>query len=205
MLYSNWMNKKTLLILVSIGLAVTGLLIFNPGKQKSPISPLSLQAPAKQVAPSETMIDYTDPAGFTLSYPDNLSIVKNDITDETTYADMQLSSKEVSGSLNLKISDSKYTTIDDWVKLNNAAATEPPKDTRLGNLQGKEIKTADRLLMGALDHGIFFSIEMPLVETDFWMKVYNKVLSGFTFVSPQATTADTSGDDISFEGEEVVQ
>lgn len=188
-----------------IGLIVTGFLIFNPIKPKGLISPLAQQPPPKKAVPSETMIDYTDPAGFILSYPDNLSIVKNDITDEATYTDIQLSSKEVSGSLNLKISDSKYTSLDDWIKLSKAAATEPPKDIKLGSLQGKEIKTADRLLLGALDHGIFFSIEMPLLETDFWMKVYNKVLSGFSFVSPQAATADTSGSDVSFEGEEVVQ
>ncbi len=200
------MSKKTLLTLgLIIGLAVIGLLIFNPGKPKSPISPLNLQTPPKEAVPSETMIEYTDPAGFTISYPDNLSIIKNDIADETTYADIQLTSLEVSGSLNLKISDSKYTTLPDWIKLNKAAATEPPKDVKLGSLQGKEIKTIDRLLLGALDHGVFFNIEMPLIETNFWMKVYGKVLAGFSFVSPQAATGDTSSSDVSFEGEEVVQ
>lgn len=200
------MNKKTLLTLgLIVGLAVASFLIFNPGKQKGPISPLSLQTPPKEVAPSETMIDYTDPTGFTLSYPDNLSIIKNDIADEATYADIQLSSKQVSGSLNLKITDSKFTTLDEWIKLNRAAATETPKDVKLGSLQGKEIKTTDRLLLGALDHGVFFSIEMPLIETNFWMKAYEKVLAGFSFISPQAATADTSGSDVTFEGEEVVQ
>lgn len=199
------MNKKTLLILALIGLAVIGLLIFNPGKPNGPISPLSLQKPPKETVPSETMIDYTDPAGFTLSYPDNLSLIKNDTADENTYADIQLNSKEVSGSLNLKISDSKYASIDDWIKLNKGAATEPSKEVKLGSLQGMQIKTNDRLLLGVLDHGVFFNIEMPLIETNFWMKAYEKVLAGFSFVSPQVATENTSGSDVSFEGEEVVQ
>ena len=200
------MSKKTLLILgLIVGLIVVGLLIFNPGNPKGPISPLGQQKLPKEVLPSETMIEYNDPAGFTLSYPDNLSLIKNDTADESTYADIQLTSKDVSGSLNLKISDSKYASLNDWIKLNKGAATESTKEVKLGNLEGKEIKTNDRLLLGALDHGVFFSIEMPLIETNFWMKAYDKVLASFSFVSPQAASVDTSTSDVTFEGEEVVQ
>lgn len=199
------MNKKTLLLFSLVILfAVTGFLVLNPIGGKNPLSksPVGQLSETKEIKPSETLKDYSDPSGFTLSYPDNLSLVKNDIADETTYADIQLTSKEVSGSLNLKISDSKFTTLEDWLKLSKGSA----KEVKLGSLKGMEVTTSDRLLLGALDKGVFFNIEMPLVEKDFWMKVYDKVLTSFSFASPEsagATSASTA--DVTFEGEEVVE
>lgn len=197
------MNKKTILILiVAVGLVVTRLIVLNPIGKKNPVSPAGQTSETKETKPSETLKSYSDPSGFTLSYPDNLSLAKNDITDENMYADIQLTSKDLSGSLNLKITDSKLTTLDEWLKLNKGIS----KEVKLGNLKGMEVQTSDRLLMGALDKGVFFSIEMPLVEKDFWMKVYDKVLISFSFASPEsADSTDTSAGDITFEGEEVVE
>lgn len=190
------MKKKIILAVLIIGVVATGLVVLNPVKKSSLTIP-HLQE-AKRNLPSETFIDYTDPAGFTFSYPDNLSIIKND-TDASTYADLQLSSKDVSGSLNLKITDSEFATINDWLKLYKSE----PVEKKLGNLQAMEVKTPDRLYLGALDQEIFFTIEMPRIEEEFWMKVYDKLLSGFSFVAPAAATS--TSDDVSFEGEEVVE
>lgn len=178
---------------------MAGFLVLKPVQQKEVAS--TLLPEAKKTVPSSNFLDYADPAGFNFSYPDNLSIIKNDIADNE-YADITLSSKDVNGSLNLKISDSKFKTLDEWIKLNKVAAKEEQKEVKLGNLKAIEIKTTDRLYLGALDQGILFTIEIPLIEEEFWMKVYNKVLSGFSFVAP----ASASGpNDVSFEGEEVVE
>ncbi len=199
------MNKKTLLLLSSVVLlVVAGFLVLNPigGKNLLSKAPAGQLSETKEIQPSETLKEYTDPSGFALSYPDNLSLVKNDITDESTYADIQLTSKEVNGSLNLKISDSKFAELDDWLKLSKGTS----KEVKLGSLKGMEVVTQDRLLLGVLDKGVFFNIEMPLIEKDFWMKVYNKVLASFSFASPEnASSTGASASDITFEGEEVVE
>lgn len=190
--------KKIVLAVLVIGLVIVGLMLLNPVRQNSNMPVPDLQE-AKKNQPSDTLLDYTDPAGFSFSYPDNLSIVKNDLEGGSVYADIQLASKDLNGSLNLKISDSQFATLDDWLKLNKAAYKEPPKEVKLGSLKALEIKTADRLYLGALDQGVFFTIEIPLVEEDFWMKVYDKVLISFSFVSPEPASSD-----VTFEGEEVV-
>lgn len=62
------------------------------------------------------------------------------------------------------------------------------------------------MYLGALDQGILFTIEMPLVEKDFWNEVYGKVTESFFFAPPAAQNkSDSSADDVSFEGEDVVQ
>lgn len=190
------MKLKIILILLILGLVAAGFMIFRPAEQKSPLSEI------KQKRPSSTLLDYSDPAGFTFSYPDNLSIIKNDLEDSSIYADIQLVSKDVSGSLNLIIADSKFKTINDWLKFNQGTN----KEVNLGNLKATEVKTSDRLLLGALDQGILFTIEIPLVEEEFWMKVYENLLFSFSFVSPESMAATGgSGSEVIFEGEEVVE
>lgn len=193
--------------------AVIGILILSFNKQKqtlenpltiNPLTNIQKTIVTKNV-PSETLIDYKDPSGFGFSYPDNLSITKNTQADPNAYADLQLSSKDISGSLSLKIIDSKLTTLQQWAKLNTGTS----KDIKLGTLKALEIQTADRLLLGALDQGILFTIEIPLIEQEFWTKVYSKLLVTFSFVTPEATNQQagpsSTSNDIIFEGEEVIE
>lgn len=197
------MSKTKVLLIIAAVLLIGGIYIFNTQK-KSPLqNPLANLT--KETTPSESLTQYSDPSGFTISYPDNLSIDKKDIEDQTTYADVQLSSKDLSGSLTLKIEDSKFKTLDEWVKANTKLTDV--KESKLGNLKAEEIKLSDRLLLGAIDQGILFTVEMPLLEEKFWSKVYDKVIAGFSFAAPEVATGDNnvSSDDVSFEGEEVVE
>lgn len=202
------MKKKIIIPAVFLGLLVLGAVFFlNWKADTKPSQQLSLSAPSKEIAPSETFIEYTDPAGFEFAYPDNLSIEKSDSEDPNTYADLQIFSKDVNGSIKLRIEDTKFKSLDEWIK-SNVTDSNTPAEKKLGNLKALEIRTGDRLMLGSIDQKVLFTIEVPLVEEKFWMKVYEKLLSDFTFVSPEANT--TSGDstssqsDVTFEGEEVV-
>lgn len=198
MLYFKNMKKKGFLISLAIGLllAIVWVLFLRP--QNKPLSsPYSAQVTTKQLKPSETLKEYSDPSGFSFSYPDNLSLTKNQTDDETIYADLQLSVDGVNGSLNLKIADSKFKSIDEWLALNQGESEQ----VKLGNLAAFEVKTNDRLLLGALDQGVLFTIEMPRIDEDFWMPVYKIVLESFSFTLPQV---ESSSDEVIFEGEEVV-
>lgn len=202
------MKKKVIILLVLIlGLAVLGIKLFFRQTKKPLSNPQANVTQVKEIKISETDIEYTDPAGFSFSYPDNLSIVKAEIEDANTYADLQLFSKDVSGSVKIVISDSKFKSLDDWLKANQISLT--PKEVKLGSLKAVEVKTNDRLLLGALDQGVLFTIELPLIEESFWMKVYNKIVSEFKFISPDTNAsqggADASLSDVTFESEEVVE
>lgn len=199
------MTRKTVLLLCVLGAAATLILIFYRNQQKTSLfTPVANQdETTKQTSPSETFIEYNDPSGFSFSYPDNLTLEKNEIEDNSTYTDLKLSAKEVNGSLNLVISDSKFASLSDWLKKN--ALTAVSKEVSLGNLKALEVKTNDRLLLGALDQGVLFTIEVPLIEQNFWMKVYNKILNELTFAPPQGEAVGSSSDGVSFEGEEVVE
>ena len=198
------MNKKIVLIVV-IALIVVGTLVLFFNKPKNPLSsPLSTQT--KEIIPSKTFKTYSDPSGFSFNYPDNLSLLNNELKDANSYAELQLTANGISGSLVLKIADSKLASLDEWVKMKNSSA-EAPKEVKLGNLKALEIINNDKLLLGALDQGILFTIEIPQGK-DFWREVLNIVVADFSFAPPAAvgaSTVDSSSSDVTFDGEEVVE
>lgn len=202
------MDKKTVLLLYGLLLLITlGLFYFYSQKQNQPTNPLS-NLSLEEIKPSETFIDYQDPSGFSFSYPDNLSISKAEIEDSNVYTDLQLYSKDKSGSITLKIADTKYKSMDEWRKANKISSSSASVAKNLGNLKALEVKTPDRLMLGAIDQGVLFTLEMPLIEQEFWNKVYEKVLQNFEFISPDAENSQSGSDslsDITFEGEEVVE
>ena len=202
------MNKKTVVLFGLIVILIIGIvwaLSFRPqGPLTSP--KLSQEGIQKQINPSEILIEYNDPSGFTFSYPDNLSIVKNEVEDDITFADLQLSSNDISGSLSFKITESKLTSLDEYLKINKI--TQTPKEVSMGKLEAIEVKLGDRLILASLDQGVLFNIEVPLIEEDFWMKVYKDILTNFSFASPEVVTSQDNSvltSDVSFEGEEVVE
>lgn len=201
------MKNLTIVLTVILISSIIGVVIYFVIPKNSPLKPdLGILNIPKTIKPSETNIEYTDESGFSFSYPDNLSITKAEIEDPNTYADLQLYSKEISGSLNLKIADSKLKSLDDWLRANKISSASASAQKKLGNLKALEIKTPDRLMLGSLDQGVLFTIEMPLIEQDFWDKVYERVLSNFTFVQPDlSNAAPDSYSDVVFEGEEVVE
>lgn len=198
------MNKKFgIFFLFLIVLVGVGIFLSRNHPENSLTTAIVQQK--KVATPSDTFKEYSDPTGFSFNYPDNISIQSSEVIDASTYASLQLFSKDVNGSLNLVITDSKFSSLDSWVSLFKNATKEPPKELKLGNLRAVQIKTGDRLYLGALDQGVLFTVEVPLIEEAFWMKVYDKVLTDFSFTSPQASqTADSSGS-VAFEGEEVVE
>lgn len=189
-----------------LGVVILGILILNPFKQKNLPSPASLNLQqVAEITPSKTLKTYTDSSGFSFNYPDNLSLLNNELRDENSYAELQLTANGVAGSLVLKIADSKLASLDEWVKDKNSSA-EAPKEVKFGNLKALQIKNNDKLIIGALDQGILFTIEVP--QKDFWMEVLDIVTTDFSFTQPStgdASVGDGSSSDVTFDGEEVVE
>lgn len=195
------LDKKIIFLAVGVIILMVVMLkiaIFSSPANKTS-NPLVTDSTPVQTTPSQTFKPYSDPSGFSFNYPDNLSLTKNDLTD-ATYADLQLSSKGVEGSLNLKVTDSKFLSTEEWVKsIKDIDGT--PKEVKLGNLKALEVKTPSGIKLASVDQGVIFTIEVS--QNDFWTKVYSKLLSDFSFTQPAQDTNTSS--DVSFEGEEVVE
>ncbi len=197
------MNRSLLIIIGIILLIGTvgftiWILIFNKPLTALQDPGSSTQTKDKRIEPSQVVKEYSDESGFKFNYPDNLSLEKNEV-DANTYADIKLSAKGINGSLSLKVVDSNFKTLDDWQKNVKGEV----KETTLGSLRAREVKLSDRKVLAAIDQRILFTVEMPLVQEDFWMKVSDMVRKDFTFIAGTTLPSADSGD-VAFEGEENV-
>lgn len=207
------MNLKITGLIVGVVVILGAAFFFllqQPKSQETPVlSPVSDQTTPAKKSPSSTMKEYADPSGFSFNYPDDLSLVKSEATDSGTYADLKLMSNEVDGSLNLKIQDTKLASPGAWFKENGQ--TGEAKDVQWGMLNAKSVEDKDKTLFVAVDQGVLFTMEVSYSsQKDFWQAVSGQILSSFAFNSEasQGTTAQSGGsseEDVTFEGEEVVE
>lgn len=201
------------LIVLVIGGITGGVIVFL--QKQTAVSPLPTEQETKtKNLPSKTLKEYTDPSGFTFSYPDDLSIKTNEAEDDTVYADIQLTATEANGNLRVRIVDTKVKSIKEWLdQIPAGINTDLYKDAKLDELPAKEYKDDNGIELLALDQGVLFEVNVSFENNkDFWQKVYDNTTSTFSFAqaeSGQSTTtsgsSSGSSSDIIFEGEEVIE
>lgn len=209
------MDKKML-----ISAAIVGIILLAVGIVSYIIMNQSLPKPSKKTVsaipvkkmPSETTKDYTDTSGFTISYPDDLTLVTKESTDSASYALIELTKKGMGGSIAIDIADTKIKTTEAWLTQNKYASDSATiTEKQLGTLAGTQVVTKDKSIILAIDNGILFMITTTFGgEEDFWKSANENVIKSFSFVQPEAETSgasdDTSsqgGDDVSVEEETV--
>lgn len=207
--------KKILLGLLAVlvvgGLTGGGIVFLQKRETKSPL-PEKQETETKKL-PSTSLKEYADPSGFTLSYPDDLSVLANEAEDNTVYADVDFTSKDAKGVVNIHITDSKLKSLADWLAAEDFEEKASIKDVSLGEMKAKEVREQDSITLAALDQGVLFTINASFQnEKDFWQSAYDKIVSSFSFAQPESGSASSgssgssgSSSDVIFEGEEVVE
>lgn len=204
------MNRKVIGVVAGIivSIALAALFIISQKNTSLKVSPK--QEATMTQFPSATLKQYVNPTGFTFNYPDNLSLLNNDPKDNSTYADIQLSAKQMDGKINIKIKDSKFLSAAQFFK-ETASGSASPQDVKLGTLPASELKEKDKTRLAAVDQGILFTIEvLPAGKSDYWANVYSAILTSFSFSSqaqnaPATQDVEDTSDSVSFEGEETVE
>lgn len=199
-------------ILIGFVLVWGGFYLVRQREIVSPIAEEFQLIPTDQKLPGETLKEYQDASGFKFTYPEDLTLVEEKITDEITYADLKLTSKEASGSLSLRVVDSKLKSLDEWFKENKETTSSAEvQEINLADIKAKEIKKEDKIFTLALDQGALFTIELnPAKEKGFWEQVYRNLVSTFAFVPQESGQTKESqlpaaGGEIIFEGEEIIE
>lgn len=151
-----------------------------------------------EILPAEKLNEYVDGSGFTFRYPENVAVQRQKEPASSVYSDLTLSSEKISGGISLKVSETKITSL--------VKTSEPEKEIKLGGLAGREIKTEKGLSAAVLDQGVLFNIEVDFGDNkNFWEKVYETLLSNFSFSQTSGAEETTvSGEEVIFEGEEII-
>lgn len=206
------MSRSVVIQIIIISIIIVGLTatyyFIQSKKTVSPISskPLENKTKVLEKQPSKTLKEYVDGSGFSFKYPEDVVVGKKEVNDNTTYANLELTSLGAKGNISVKIQDSKLKSIDDWFS-ENKISTSPSQvqKIKIGEIEGSEIKDNNKLIAASINQGILFTIEVIPPDQKYWLNVYNTLLPSFSFVPQQASDqpSDNSSSDITLEEETV--
>ncbi len=158
-------------------------------------SPEIVKPQATEVRPEEEILtqEWQDPAGFTFSYNQDLKI-NNHPEDEVNYANLELFQKDRQGSIMILVSDSRYATLEDWLKKDPALVNGSALETKVAGLIAKKVAVGEKVFTGFFDsEGVFYLLVLnPNTETTFWRKNYELILESFKLTPYEGENKDSA-------------
>lgn len=217
------MRIKIVIISLAVFASVavlTSMMLFRKDKIATPISKENLTKPNIQTTENTLennvkFLTYKDESGFQFVYPENIKITNETKSDTNAYSKLILNSNTNTGKISIQATEESINNADLWLKQNKISTLSANiKDQLLSNLKGKEISTNGQTTLIAFDGNILFKIDLLYSNNkNYWLDIYNKIISSFSFISPE-TTSNTNNnyqpsynesEDIIDEGEEVVE
>lgn len=189
---------KRVLIFVIIALLLGGsgagaYLYFTNGKSLT-VSPKGDDV-AIQPTPTPALLTWDDPAGFTVSYPDTVSVNKHD-EDKDNYAHVELTSTAHPGKLIIWVKDIPKGMTDtlSWGKKMSASSSAILFDTTLGGKPAQKVLTSTpkTVAVGIVYDGVLWTVETDLADSAYWQSVHDIVTGSFSF-KPVSTEPVSQG------------
>lgn len=215
-------SKVWIIVAVVVVLLLAGggvfFFISSQKKTKEATSPVSengrqLIVPTSTLSSTKTLT-WNDQAGFSFQYPDGLTINKHD-EDSVNYAHIDFIAGSGNSSVLVMASDSKYKTLDDWVKNDKSMTSANIIDSTLGNKPAKKIlySNGGSISIGTIDSGILFTIGTMAYKDNEMRAVFDRISSTFKFITPTSavspkplpSTGSSPNDEGIIEEEEIIQ
>lgn len=210
------MRRPLVLILLgglALGIVGAGAYLFLSPKQDAPAIVVS-QTPTP--TPTVHLLSWNDPAGFTVQYPQDLTVNKHD-EDTENYAHVEFTHEKHPGSLIIWVKDLPKGVADTlaWGKSASTPSSALSFDTTLGGKQAQKILvsgTPTVTQIGVVYDGVLWVVEGIATDEPYWQSVFDTVINSFAFTPlPQQTTgAEKTGgsapaEEASYDEEEVLE
>ena len=207
------MKRALIFVLVTLilGGAGAGAYLYYTGSASPPISPKGEEAAVKPT-PAPSLATWDDPAGFTVSYPGDLTLNKHD-EDKDNYAHVEFTNAAHPGGLIIWVKDlpKGITTTTSWGKKMSASSSAILFDTTLGEKPAQKVlqsSPAKTVSVGVVYDGVLWTVETNLADASYWQTVHDAVVGSFTF-KPLPTEAPSAAGPVSsdqpVDEEEVLQ
>lgn len=212
-------KSKTTGALLVLGLAVVGLigggvLIKNRAETRSEAarkvtdqertykSPVQNQDGTTQ--PQEKVKYYQDEAGFTFSYLSSLVVTEATDQDENTYSSLEVfSSLRPGEKMTIKVLDSDYLSLDDWLK-KNRGSDSLVGEAVLAGVNGKIVRAPTKTTTVVIKDGIIVLLESPKDSQNFWLRHHQVIADSFKVNWPENQSSSSSSG-VETETEEVIE
>jgi len=154
--------------------------------------------------PQEKVKFYQDEAGFTFSYLSSLVVTEEANQDEFTYSSLEIfSSLRPGEKMTIKVVDSEYLNVEDWLKKNR----EPDSlisETVLAGVNGKTVRTPRKTITVVIRDAIIVLLESPKDDQNFWPRHHQVIADSFKVNWPSNQSAGGSSG-VEIEEEEVIE
>lgn len=207
------MKKIIAIVILALSLSTIAFILINDQNDSDKSSAQDNLQPSPSPAPqTPSLKEYVDPSGFKFSHIDDVIVKKKSVKDDNVYSLLELTSSNSSGKTTLEVTGSSLTSLDKWISKYKTASHEAQK-LKIADMNAIELVSKTGIVTGALDKGVLFMISTDLsTNPDFWKRVYKQITTSFRFAPPETTSGSSgtnasppSNDDISFEGEEVIE
>jgi len=204
------MNKKAViltviaLLLISASGLYFGRLLKN--KQNS-----STQSPP--VVPTSTPVELTvwkDQSEFEFQYPKNLNLNTHP-EDNENYAHLELTSSNYPGSIILWTLDSKYETVDDYIKGEKIANYIGSTLAEYLAVKILDSANSNKNSLLTIRNGFLYEIEMDSAGEKVWSDIFNSIIESYKFSeektmeNPVNNTAPPAASEETYFEEEVIE
>ena len=204
-------SKKKILAVAGVSLILVGLIAMGVKigqKPKTTSGPVVTPTPIRIEAENKT---YQDEAGFSFEYPTGLEI-KDVSGNQDVYSILEITAPDKNEKMIIRVVDTKYKTIAEWLKSQNQSGNPVARDFEIGGMTGQQIQLENprRLVSLVIDKGVMYYFESPLSaeEGQYWNMVHNTIALSFSLgeTKPQTGSQTTGGgDNTVYEEGEVVE
>jgi uncharacterized protein (UPF0333 family) len=216
------MKFKILILITIIAVSLVGYYAYNSAKQSPEIqNPISSDSKTSAKSGEKTALssealdskEFQDPSGFKFSYPADLKVSVISKNDPDYYSSLKLESAAAEENLTIDITATEYKSLDEWIK-NNKQIANNATTLKLGGINANKIQSKGKIMIIAVDLDTLITLTSNFSEINrnYWENATEKVATTFAFELPEADSAvqssnpaESSGDDIEFEGEEVIE
>ncbi len=186
--------KKIVIVILLLLLTGLGVYFIATNSKEKIVEPvLETSVEKEEITPATSTKNYENLSGFTFDYSEDLEIIENEDLDETVYTDLAITSAAASGSISLRIEDSKQKNISGWFKENpDASKSADLFETKLAEMNASEIYGQNELTLIVLDQGVLYQISVAFEDNKkYWQTAYDQIKSSFAFFTPQTTTSSS--------------
>lgn len=202
------MSKKVLIFLILTTVVIIGYVIYSSKNKPAFFSPLIEEKSFDSAQDEKKTVykKYTDEAGFSFSYPEEVEINKNEVKDESIYSSLEISTKKEAGKISFLVTSSNLTAIDNYFTQEKKTV----KKLKIGEMEARQFEDKEKIVTVALDQGALFTVTVDYKNNkSYWQGVNNKIISTFAFSPPEQNDSSSQGstngqDDVIYEGEEEV-
>jgi hypothetical protein len=207
------MQKWRLPIIIGIAVgALVGGGFFIKTKYFSPVVSSTSQESNTDSTQGAKQVVWEDPAGFTFSYPEGLTVNPHP-EDKENYAHIEFADPAHPGYIIVWAKDlpAGGKTLAAWVKANKSYAAATLVDSTFVGEPAKKILLAttppSRHLVSYADD-LLFIIETSLEDAEFWSPIADGIVDTFKITPPEKTTsagAASTSDYVAADEEETIE